>query len=129
LGTTEPRRQSTNPSIHSSALWASFISLDRLAPKIKKNKAFLVILPNPRKELALPLNGKKSKLTRNDFLQYFTRERLQINQAALAEVLARFRETVPRWLALLAQCFLSPEMKQKFLSLLEARAQRGLPQG
>lgn len=83
-------------------------------------------LPSSHEELALPLNGKKSKLTRNDFLQYFARERLQLNEAVLAEVLTRFREAVSRWRELLAQCFLSAEMKQKFLSLLEARAQRCL---
>jgi serine/threonine-protein kinase HipA len=85
-----------------------------------------IALPNSQEELALPLNGKKSKLTRNDFLQYFARERLQLNEAVLAEVLTRFREAVSRWRELLAQCFLSAEMKQKFLSLLEARAQRCL---
>lgn len=83
-------------------------------------------LPSSQEELALPLNGKKSKLTRNDFLQYFARERLQLNEAVLAEVLTRFREAVSRWRELLAQCCLSAEMKQKFLSLLEARAQRCL---
>jgi serine/threonine-protein kinase HipA len=86
-----------------------------------------IALPNPREELALPLNGKKSKLTRHDLLRYFARERLRIDEAALAGVLARFREALPHWRGLLERSFLSPEMRDKYLSLLEARAQRGLP--
>lgn len=39
-----------------------------------------VVMRNPE-ELALPLHGKKSKLTRNDFLTYFARQRLQLVDA------------------------------------------------
>jgi serine/threonine-protein kinase HipA len=85
-----------------------------------------IALPNPQEELALPLNGKKSKLTRNDLVRYFARERLQLNEAVLTEVLARFRAAVPQWRGLLERSFLSAEMKEKFLSLLEARAKRCL---
>lgn len=85
-----------------------------------------IALANPQEELALPLNGKKSKLTRNDLVRYFARERLQLNEAVLTDVLARFREAVPQWRGLLDRSFLSPDMKEKFLSLLEARTQRCL---
>jgi serine/threonine-protein kinase HipA len=85
-----------------------------------------IALPNPQEELALPLNGKKSKLTRNDLLRYFARERLHLNEAVLADVLVRFREAVPQWRRLLERSFLSSAMKEKFLLLLEGRAQRSL---
>jgi serine/threonine-protein kinase HipA len=38
-----------------------------------------ILLKNPKEELALPLKGKTSRLTRNDFLDYFPCERLQIS--------------------------------------------------
>jgi hypothetical protein len=41
-------------------------------------------------------------------------------------VLARFREAAPEWRRLLERSFLSSAMKAKFVSLLEARAQRCL---
>jgi serine/threonine-protein kinase HipA len=85
-----------------------------------------IALPNPQEELALPLNGKKSKLTRHDFVRYFARDRLKLNQAMVADVLTRFRETMPRWHGLLERSFLSTGMKDKFLSLLKARAERCL---
>jgi serine/threonine-protein kinase HipA len=85
-----------------------------------------IALPNPQEELALPLNGKKSKITRNDLVRYFARERLHLNEAVLTDVLARFHEAVPQWRRLLERSFLSSAMKEKFLSLLEGRAQRSL---
>jgi serine/threonine-protein kinase HipA len=85
-----------------------------------------IALANPREELALPLNGRKSNLTRNDFVRYFARERLQLNETVPTDVLARFRDAAPQWRALLDRSFLSPEMKEKFLALLEARARRCL---
>jgi serine/threonine-protein kinase HipA len=88
-----------------------------------------IALPDPREELALPLNGKKSNLTRNDFLRYFARERLQLNEAMLAGILNRFRQALPRWRVLLDQCFLSAEMKRRYVMLLETRAQQCLIPG
>ena len=38
-----------------------------------------ILIKNPKEELALPLKGKTSRLTRNDFLDYFPCERLQIS--------------------------------------------------
>ncbi len=85
-----------------------------------------IAIPNPQEELALPLNGKKSKLTRNDLWRYFARERLQLNEAVLTEMLTRFRDALPHWRKLIEQSFLSSEMKEKFLSLLESRTERCL---
>jgi serine/threonine-protein kinase HipA len=83
-----------------------------------------IVLKNPREELALPLNGKKFRLTRKDIVDYFAREHLRINDRLLADVLVRFNEALPVWRELLGQSFLSPEMNQKFLSTIEERRQR-----
>ena len=83
-----------------------------------------IVLKNPKEELALPLNGKKSRLTRKDIVDYFAREHLRINDRLRAEVLARFNEALPVWRELLGQSFLSPKLNQKFLSTIEERRQR-----
>lgn len=83
-----------------------------------------IALKNPKEELALPLNGKKSRLARKDIVDYFAREHLRINDRLLADVLARFNQALPVWRELLGQSFLSPEMNQKFLSTIEERRQR-----
>ena len=81
-------------------------------------------LPNPKEEMALPLNGKKSKLTRNDLLNYFARERLRINEAVLKDSLSRFTENIPVWLDWVQKSFLTGEAKKKYLEILLARAER-----
>jgi serine/threonine-protein kinase HipA len=83
-----------------------------------------IALKNPREELALPLNGKKSRLTRNDFLTYFARQRLQMNERVLDDVLSRFSKAVPQWQECLDESFLSLDAKKKFSSLLSERRER-----
>jgi serine/threonine-protein kinase HipA len=83
-------------------------------------------LPNPQEEFALPLRGKKSNLTRSDLFRYFARERLQLNDAALAGVVTRFREALPQWGGLIERSFLSPALQGRFRALLESRARRCL---
>jgi len=80
-----------------------------------------IALKNPREELALPLRGKKSRLTRHDFITYFAGERLQINQRMLNDVLARFAQAIPAWHECLDRSFLSPEAKQRFASVINER--------
>jgi serine/threonine-protein kinase HipA len=83
-----------------------------------------IALHNPREEMALPLKGKKSGLTRNDFLNYFARERLQINERVLSDVLSRFAKAMPLWCELLDKSFLSENAKQKFSAILNQRGER-----
>jgi len=83
-----------------------------------------IALNNPREEMALPLKGKKSGLTRNDFLNYFGRERLQINERVLDDVRSRFAKAMPLWRELLDQSFLSENAKQKFSAILNQRGER-----
>ena len=77
-----------------------------------------------REELALPLNGKKSKLTRRDLLEYFGQERLQINAAVLNEVVSRFARAVPVWRELLGRSFLSEAAKLRYAGVLGDRQNR-----
>jgi len=83
-----------------------------------------IALKGAKEEMALPIRGKKSRLTRNDLINYFARERLQINERVLQDVLSRFGSAVPTWRGLLDRSFLSADAKQKFVALLSERAQR-----
>ena len=83
-----------------------------------------IALKNAKEELALPLNGKKSRLTRRDLLDYFGRDRLKINDAVLGEVVSRFAKALPVWRDLLARSFLSEEGKERYAVVLGDRQKR-----
>jgi len=83
-----------------------------------------IALKNAKEELALPLNGKKSNLTRRDLVDYFARERLGIREAVLKDVFLRFTEALPVWRELLDRSFLSANAKQHYASILEERIKR-----
>jgi serine/threonine-protein kinase HipA len=83
-----------------------------------------IALKAAKEEMALPVNGKKSWLTRNDLLTYFARERLQINERVLTDVLSRFARAMPVWRELLDHSFLSADAKQKYAALLSEREKR-----
>ena len=83
-----------------------------------------IALRGAKEELALPVKGKKSKLTRNDLLNYFARERLQINEKVLGDVLSRFAKGLPAWRELLDHSFLSADAKLKYAAILEERGKR-----
>ena len=86
-----------------------------------------IALKNAKEELALPLNGKKSNLTQNDLLGYFARERLQLNEGVMKEVLSRFAATIPVWQDLIGRSFLSAQMKEAYGTVLATRTARLQP--
>lgn len=83
-----------------------------------------IVQPHAREELALPLNGKKRNLTKRDFLDYFAKERLELNQKIIDEVLQTIGEAIPIWHELISYSFLSAPMKTQYRDLLNARSLR-----
>ena len=83
-------------------------------------------IPNPRSrdELALPLNGKKSNLTANDFWRYLAVERLGLSSALIEQTRTKFVTASRDWPARLASSFLSETMKTRYLELLAERRTR-----
>jgi serine/threonine-protein kinase HipA len=79
---------------------------------------------NFREELALPLNGKKTNLTRQDFFEYFAVERLKLNQTIITEVKQAFQQTIPQWREIINASFLSQKMQEKYLHMLKERSER-----
>jgi serine/threonine-protein kinase HipA len=83
-----------------------------------------IVLPQPKEELALSLNGKKNKLMREDFLGYFARDRLEVTERIIDKMLAGFAGVRPEWEALIGTSFLSDTMKGKYLQVLDERFAR-----
>jgi serine/threonine-protein kinase HipA len=83
-----------------------------------------IALGKPREEIALPVHGRKSRLTADDLFTYFARERLQINERVLGDIIQRFRAAFARWDELLAISFLSSELKIAYAKVLAERKTR-----
>ena len=80
-----------------------------------------IAIKNPDEEIALTMRGKKSNLKAVDFIDYYAKERLQLNEKTVTSILEQMKKATPVWKQLLEICFLSNEMKQKYLELLEIR--------
>ncbi len=83
-----------------------------------------IVLTRPEEELALPLNGKKNRLKQHDLVDYFGRDRLQLTDRVINKVLMELKLLRKPWEALLENSFLSDEMKEKYLSVLDNRFKR-----
>lgn len=83
-----------------------------------------IALKNPHEELALPLNGKKNNLKKNDFLIYFANTRLGLNQTIINEVIEDIQTAIKHWPSFIHNSFLTPAMQEKYLDLLSERCQR-----
>lgn len=75
-------------------------------------------------ESALPLAGKKSGLTRNDFLRYLARERLRLTAKVTASITEELKESIPAWEGMIEKSFLPPEKRGRFHSMVIERAGR-----
>ena len=72
-------------------------------------------------EIALPLKGKKNKLTRNQLINYFGKEICELTDKSIDKVLETISLSVPKWKQLIINSFLSKEMQEKYQALLETR--------
>ncbi|OWP82709.1 phosphatidylinositol kinase [Flavobacterium davisii] len=80
-----------------------------------------IAIKNPEEEIALTLKGKKSNFKASDFIDYYAKERLQLNEKTVANILEQMQKATPKWKELLEISFLSDEMKEKYFNLLEKR--------
>ena len=81
-----------------------------------------IIMPEDKEESALTINGKKRKLTRNDFQVLATS--LKISDKSLEAIYKRFESILPIWLSWIEQSFLSQEMKEEYIKLLNQRFEK-----
>lgn len=83
-----------------------------------------IVLPKPEEELALPLNSRKNKLKRQDFLDYFAMDRLELPEKIVEKMVADFAKIRTKWEDLTGISFLSDGMKEKYLKILDERFAR-----
>lgn len=80
-----------------------------------------IALANPQEEIALPIQGKKSNLTRKILAGYWGKERLGLNDKTIGKVSGELESALPVWRGLISKSFLSPAMKEKYSDLLDKR--------
>jgi serine/threonine-protein kinase HipA len=72
-------------------------------------------------EIALPIRGRKKKLTRSILIDYFGREICELTDKSIEKVLDSISSSIPEWNNLIDLSFLSSEMKTKYHDLLNLR--------
>lgn len=104
-------------------------SLIRRKNKIELSPAYdllntTIALPNASEELALTLNGKKNKITKEILIDYFAQERLGLTNKTIHKTIEDINHQKSNWKELISISFLSEEMKVKYIQLLESRWNR-----
>jgi serine/threonine-protein kinase HipA len=79
---------------------------------------------NVTEEIALPISGKKSKLTSNILIKYWGIERLQLNDTVISQTIGNIKNIQSKWEELINISFLSTGMKEKYFDLLNERRKR-----
>lgn len=83
-----------------------------------------IALSDPKEEIALPVGGKKNNLTKELLIDYFGRDRLQLNDTIISQQLAALRDSKKGWENMIAASFLSEGMKRKYLKVINERSGR-----
>lgn len=104
----------------------SLISRDKmitLSPVYDLLNSTIAIIKT-EEEIALSINGRKKKLSRQMLFHYFAEERLGLNSKVIDEIVVAIHAKIPLWRQMIECSFLSPEMKTSYLALLDERRQR-----
>ena len=80
-----------------------------------------VVIANPRdtEELALTMNGKKSRISLNDFK--VAAAKADIPEKVIDGLAAHFKKCLPAWEAMINMSFLRTDLKQAYVELLRER--------
>lgn len=96
----------------------------KLAPAYDFLNSTIVMAGKSKEEFAVPLAGKKSKVTRKNMLEYFGGARLGLPEKVIQSCLVQLQKALPEWQRLIQRSFLSDEMKEAYRNLLAERCQR-----
>ena len=83
-----------------------------------------IALSNPTEELALELNGKKSKFTKKDFIDGYAVPELFISKTKAEKEIQRLLNFLPAWNQMIDHSFLSKDMQKKYKAVLAERSKR-----
>ncbi|MCQ2194387.1 MAG: HipA domain-containing protein [Paludibacteraceae bacterium] len=78
-----------------------------------------IVNPKDKEELALSLNGKKSNLKLQDFLK--ASATIGIEENITLQMIENMRKALPLWRVLIKSSFLSEEMQEAYLNIIEKR--------
>ena len=81
-----------------------------------------IVMPEDKEESALTINGKKSKLNREDFNQLA--HSLKINNKSLGAIYKRFDAIIPTWIDWIQQSFLTEQLKEDYIRVINTKHQR-----
>jgi len=83
-----------------------------------------VAIANPldKDELALPINGRKSRLRRNDFLK--AAQSMGLDENVVLRIIDNMHRALPMWQHLISSSFLSEQMKVQYEQLVISRFER-----
>ena len=94
----------------------------KLSPAYDLVNSTIVI--NSKEEMGLPLRRKKANLKRDDFLEYYGKEKLRLSPSQIETILIDLQRSIPIWQKLIAHSFLSHGKKDAYLKLLKMRTER-----
>lgn len=80
-----------------------------------------IVLKGDIDEIALPLNGKMSKLDAYVLINYFGKERCGLTDKVIYRNLDEIKANLNHWFDLIDNSFLSSEMKEKYRLLMQKR--------
>ncbi|BBO91704.1 HipA domain-containing protein [Desulfosarcina ovata] len=83
-----------------------------------------IVLSKAKEEIALPIKGKKRKLSADILVDYFGLTRLELNRKIVSSVLETFKNVSSIWNNLIAVSFLPNEVKTEYKRLVDERFER-----
>ena len=83
-----------------------------------------LVLENAKEESALPLQGKKRKLNKELWLDYFCKEQLKLTPGQIDKAVKDLQKAMPAFDRLLGQSFLSEDRQLGYRTILHDRAKR-----
>ena len=81
-----------------------------------------LVVKGDKEDLALHLNGKKSRITRKDFEVLF--DLYKIDSKSRENIFKKFQIVLPQWFDLLDRSFLPREMKGRYVHLVKEKMSR-----
>ena len=81
-----------------------------------------LLLPEDKEESALTINGKKRRLTKDDFICFA--QAILLSEKQIANTFARFSENLTDAFQTIEKGHCSAKMKGRYMALVEERASR-----
>ena len=79
----------------------------------------ILVIPEDSEELALTLNGKKSKLKRSDFEA--SMQQSGLDEKVIKNIFLKFEKALPEWKAFIKISFLDNDTKEKYIETINCR--------